>query len=318
LIQEVQGETEPDQDMPRVTGGSNTIYYGAPGTGKSYTVNQETKGAGPARVVRTVFHPDTQNADFIGSLKPVVRTDGDIGYRFSPGPFAKALSEAFRDPGNMHWLVIEELNRAPAAAVFGELFQLLDRDDDGAGEYEVNFPSDEFADWWESQTGSKNAKLRLLSNLSISATMNSADQGVFPLDTAFRRRWNQEYIALDYTTAPSGTVEVHTSASDTETIEWRVFVSTLNDFLATEIGAGISEDRLVGQRFLSPSELGSALPGKLLIYLWDDLLRHHGREILFRAGVKTYGELTARQSQGKPIFSDQFLAAIGGEQATDE
>lgn len=296
-----------EPSTPRLKGGENRIYYGAPGTGKSYAVDEIVSTAAEKFTIRTVFHPDTQNSDFMGALKPVAIEGADITYRFSPGPFSKALMASHRDPSNLYWLVIEELNRAPAAAVFGELFLLLDRNDDGSGCYDVSAPSEEFEVWWAEGTGDQSGKFRLPSNLSIFATMNSADQGVFPLDTAFRRRWTQQYIPIDYTNCPVGTVEFSTSAAVTLTPDWRDFIFHLNTFLIDEIGTGISEDRLVGPWFLSKTELGSSLPGKLMIYLWDDLLRHHGRDILFRTEIKTYGDLARSIAGGVPIFADRFL-----------
>jgi len=292
--------------VPAVTGGNNTIYYGAPGTGKSYKVDNLSKGA---HAIRTVFHPDIQNSDFVGSMKPV-REEGDITYRFSPGPFATALVEAMNNPRKEVWLVIEELNRAPAAAVFGDLFLLLDRDEDGTGEYDVNCPSEEFAHWFEEQTGDKSGKIRLPSNLWIAATMNSADQGVYPLDTAFRRRWIQEYIPIEYDKGPDGKVSVMQADGDETSLDWREFVGMLNDHLTAELS--IAEDRLVGPWFVKEAELGDtgALPGKVLIYLWDDLLRHHGRDVIFNGGIKSYGSLSTKSGTGEVIFSDGFLSRI--------
>lgn len=297
----------PDaDDVERLAGGNNTIYYGAPGTGKSYRVDSLSKDA---HVIRTVFHPDVQNSDFVGSLKPV-REDGDITYRFSPGPFAIALVDAMNNPGKEVWLVIEELNRAPAAAVFGDLFLLLDRDEDGTGEYDVNCPSEEFALWYEEQTGEKSGKIRLPSNLWIAATMNSADQGVYPLDTAFRRRWIQEYIPIEYDKGPDGKITVMQTGGGEISLDWRAFVKILNDHLTDVLS--IAEDRLVGPWFVKKDELGDAgvLPGKVLIYLWDDLLRHHGRGVIFNGGIKSYGSLSTKSGSGEAIFSEGFLSRI--------
>lgn len=309
---------ENTTSLPRLKGGENRIFYGAPGTGKSYAVDQIVTTAHPKCTIRTVFHPETQNSDFVGSLKPVALEGTDITYRFSPGPFSIALMAAYNDPGKFYWLIIEELNRAPAAAVFGELFLLLDRDVDGSGQYDVSYPSEEFGSWWEAGTGDKSGKFRLPSNLSIFATMNSADQGVFPLDTAFRRRWSQQYIAIDYKQSPEGEIEFSATANEKIKAEWRDFVRNLNSFLIDEIGTGISEDRLVGPWFLSKSELGGQLPGKLMIYLWDDLLRHHGRDILFRSEIKTYGELARSIDEEKPIFAERFLARFSSSLLSGE
>lgn len=298
----------------RLTGGENKIYYGAPGTGKSHKVEQLID---ELTTVRTVFHPDTQNSDFIGALKPVIQ-NGDVSYQFSPGPFARAMAAAYDDPSNMHYLVIEELNRAPAAAVFGELFLMLDRNDDGKGEYDVDFPSDEFANWWKAETGNDTHKMRLPSNLSILATMNSADQGVYPLDTAFRRRWTQKYIPINYTKAPTGHIKLALSASSEKEIEWADFIRRLNEFLISETSLAISEDRLIGPWFLKASELNDVLPGKLLIYLWDDLLRHQGRDIIFHSSIKTYGDLALTVEKKKLVFSKSFLEGFLQEQEQAE
>ena len=291
-------------DTPNfLLGGDNTIYYGAPGTGKSYTVDGHSKGD---IVIRTVFHPDVQNSDFVGTLKPV-REDDEITYRFSPGPFSLALAEAMNNPGSKVWLVIEELNRAPAASVFGDLFLLLDRDGDGRGEYDVNCPSEEFAHWYAKETGDSSGKIRLPSNLWIAATMNSADQGVFPLDTAFRRRWDQIYIPIDYNSGPSGSINFVPNDGTKTAIDWHKFVKALNEHLTTELS--VAEDRLVGPWFVKEAELGEegALPGKVLIYLWDDLLRHHGREAVFKSDIKTYGDLSKRVENETSVFSETFL-----------
>ena len=289
----------------RVTGGENILFYGAPGTGKSHDV-WEMVGSSPW--FATVFHPDMQNSDFSGTLKPGVE-DGEVTYAFRPGPFAEAVARAWKNPAEKVYLVIEELNRAVAAAVFGELFQLLDREPDGSGQYQVGFPSPEYADWFAAETRLVLNKLSLPSNLWILATMNSADQGVYPLDTAFRRRWRQKYLPIDYNKAPDSEVEFVTPAGVAST-KWKTFAKALNDFLVSKLEVG--EDRLVGPRFLGEHDLNHGeIPGKLLIYLWDDLLRHHGRIDLFDESIQTYGVLDERANSGKQIFSDEFLATIG-------
>jgi hypothetical protein len=299
----------PDEDATRLTGGDNVLFYGAPGTGKSHAVDLRV---GSDRAFRTVFHPDMQNSDFAGTLKPGLDGSDNVTYAFRPGPFASAVAYAWAHPDEPVYLVIEELNRAMAAAVFGELFQLLDRKADGTGRYQVDFPSPEFAQWFERETGSGMTSLRLPSNLWILATMNSADQGVYPLDTAFRRRWTQEYLPIDYSTAPAATVAYSAGGASRQT-DWATFVEALNGFLVDNLQIG--EDRLVGPRFASDSDLSSGkLPSKLLIYLWDDLLRHHGRDLLFATGIDTYGKLHQRTAAGKPIFSGEFLQRLGEDE----
>ena len=288
--------------------GRNIIIYGAPGTGKSHLVDATV---GKINVVRTVFHPDTQNSDFFGCLKP--RMDGQkVTYRFAPGPFSRSICKAFLDPLHHHFLVIEELNRAPAAAVFGELFQLLDREDDGEGKYAVDFPNEESREWFEAQ-GADKTLLVLPSNLSIYATMNSADQGVYPLDTAFRRRWEQNYLPLYGPAGPSGKISF-TGKSLSKVIEWRQFVKLLNEYLVTHYS--VAEDRLIGLWFVKEQELGGGVPAKILLYLWDDLLRHEDRRKIFATGIKTYGQLNDAIEKGQSIFSDELRASF--EAAADE
>lgn len=282
--------------------GRNLIIYGAPGTGKSYKVDEL---AGEGNVVRTVFHPDTQNSDFFGCLKP--RMDGSkVVYRFAPGPFARSVCNAMLDQQHQHFLVIEELNRAPAAAVFGELFQLLDRTDDGSGKYKVDFPNEESAEWFAA-AGVDIERLCLPSNLTIYATMNSADQGVYPLDTAFRRRWEQQYLPLEGEAGPLGKIHF-ASKGGVRTIEWRAFVGALNSHLVSEFS--VAEDRLLGLWFLKATELGGGVPAKILLYLWDDLLRHEDRTKAFAKGVRTYGQMNKAIEAGQPIFSDDLLARL--------
>ena len=288
-------------------GGGNILFYGAPGTGKSHDV-WEMVGKENLSFA-TVFHPDMQNSDFTGTLKPGVDGNGNVTYAFRPGPFARAVACAWANPDRKVFLVIEELNRAVAAAIFGELFQLLDRNPDGSGRYHVDFPSPEFGQWFASETGKEMETLSLPANLWILATMNSADQGVYPLDTAFRRRWRQRYLPIDYAKAPVVPVSYVTSTGPAST-DWKTFVKALNDFLVSHLEIG--EDRLLGPRFVEEQELdGGTLPGKLLIYLWDDLLRHHGRTELFASGIHTYGELDRRINRNEQIFSTAFLASLG-------
>lgn len=302
-------ETPAELTPTVLRGGENIIFYGAPGTGKTHTVDSMVNGK---RCVRTVFHPDMQNSDFVGALKPVMQEDR-VTYSFSPGPFALALRKALEQPDLENYLVIEELNRAPAAAVFGDLFLLLDRDENGAGKYDVDFPTPEFKAWLSTSLGREFERVSLPSNLWLLATMNSADQGVYPIDTAFRRRWRQEYVPIDYSDAPNGTLDIVLGDRSIKSLPWHVFAKTMNDHLTEQLD--IAEDRLLGPWFVTEEDLArsSLIPGKVLIYLWDDLLRHHGREIVFDvSAVKTFGEVSARVASSKRIFSDELLTKFGG------
>ena len=317
-------KTNNNTTTPIVTGGENVIFYGAPGTGKSYTVNINIKAANKVPI-RTVFHPDLQNSDFFGCLKP--KMDGDnVRYEFSKGPFMKALEEAYKTPSEPVYLVIEELNRAAAAAVFGDLFLLLDRDDDGESEYGVSFPSTESQDWFNSATDLDLSELRVPPNLFIYATMNSADQGVYPIDTAFRRRWRQVYLPLKYDSGTDGLVSYIDAEKKRHELTWLKFVELLNEHLTSSQTLDVAEDRLLGQWFVKNKELdGNDIPEKVLLYLWDDLLRHGDRAHVFHSGadgtVKTYGDLVIEKQAARRFLSNSFLQrlneAANGKSAQD-
>ena len=296
---------QPNQITVKI-GGENILFYGAPGTGKSDAIG---KRIGNSPNVTTVFHPDMQNSDFIGALKPAV--DGEnVTYKFSPGPFAKALCSAYNKPEQNVYLVIEELNRAPAMAVFGELFQLLDREDNGESTYDVDFPSDEFQEWMTNETSVSHAKIKLPSNLSIYASMNSADQGVYPLDTAFRRRWEQEYMPIDWSKGLESDLIVVKADGNEAKVCWRVLGKAIND----ELEEHYAEDRLLGQWWLNIRDIENSnqlVPSKLLNYLWDDLLRHDEdtKKKIFMPAIKRLGQLMQRNhiEVKEQIFSEAFL-----------
>lgn len=294
------------------TEGKNIIYYGAPGTGKSYKIKNEID---KKKQIRTVFHPDTQYSDFVGSLKPKTTFDskGDpiITYDFRPGPFTTAFIEAekVKDSGKPVYLVIEEINRASAAAVFGELFQLLDRKADGSSEYEIDISDPDMLAYINSQLSTPVSTLSIPSNLFLLATMNSSDQAVKPMDTAFKRRWSFEYMQIDYTKATPGQLPVPLSGG-TENIEWALFAETINNRLQN---LQVPEDRLLGHRFLSDAELSTteaatnSLCGKLFVYLWDDVLRHGRRDVIFNtAEFSTFGSLVNGFKNGLPVFCEEL------------
>lgn len=304
-IDSTESTIQTSSESTHVQEGINLIIYGAPGTGKSHQIQQRFD---ESRSIRTVFHPDLQNSDFFGCLKPTT-VGGKTEYSFVPGPFARALNLALQEPDVSYYLIIEELNRAPAAAVFGELFQLLDRNDDGQSTYAIDFPSLESAHWFQDTNKHSIERLYIPSNLSIIATMNSADQGVYPLDTAFRRRWEQEYLPLDYSKGPDGVLIFSDRLGTPLIITWRSFVECLNNWLIDKLN--IAEDRLLGQWFLKANELGGVVPAKILLYLWDDLLRHEGREIVFNTEIiKTYGQLDKTIKMGNTVFSADLLSIL--------
>lgn len=295
----------------------NKIYYGAPGTGKSHYINGITENN--CRYV-TVFHPDTQYSDFVGALKPVmfIATNGEkkISYEFRPGPFIRALIEAINDTGKHVYLVIEELNRAPAAAVFGEIFQLLDRDMQGESQYKIEVSDPDMLLYIKDnlKEPDKFNELYLPSNLSILATMNSSDQSVMPMDTAFKRRWLFEYLPIDFTQAGDGNFKLMFADGSMPEVPWKVFAKVVNKTLSS---LQVPEDRLLGHRFVSDEELttieeaNNTLKGKILVYLWDDVLRHGKRDVIFNTSeAGTFGQLSHQFGEGKAIFSDTFEAKL--------
>ena len=303
-------------------GGENVIFYGAPGTGKSHKVKELVEAAGK-EPIRTVFHPDLQNSDFFGCLKP--RMDGDnVRYEFAAGPFMEALAKAYEELSEPVYLVIEELNRAAAAAVFGDLFLLLDRKDNGASEYSVSFPSQESSDWFKERLTNVPKKIELPPNLYIYATMNSADQGVYPIDTAFRRRWRQEYLPLNYPKGPEGSISYYDKAEKIHKLTWRKFSKLLKDHLTSSETMDIAEDRLLGQWFVRKNELDTeGIPEKVLLYLWDDLLRHEDRTRVFDSDKKTgkintYGDLVNEATEGRRFLSDSFLDKLNAESGSSD
>lgn len=303
----------------KLKGGENVIFYGAPGTGKTNKVDTEIKGK---KYVRTVFHPDLQNSDFFGCLKPQMNGK-DVEYKFVPGPFMKAFFLALKHDDKPVYLVIEELNRAAAAAVFGDLFLLLDRKPDGTGEYDVDFPTPESEQWLEGELAKIKIsvtcpeKLIIPPNLFIYATMNSADQGVYPIDTAFRRRWRHEYLPIDYTKGRDGKLAyIEDNTGIKKEMEWREFVKKLNHRLKKDDKLGIAEDRLLGQWFVKENDLdGKSIPETVLVYLWDDLLRHEDQRLVFQDKIKTYGDLAKRIERNEPILAADFLKELNTAEA---
>ncbi len=291
--------------------GENKIYYGAPGVGKSYQIDQLCD---EDNSIRTIFHPDSQYSDFTGCLKPTM-SGANVVYEFRPGPFTLAFIQASLFPEEMFYLVIEEINRASPAAVFGELFQLLDRSANGESCYEVTLSDPDMVAFINDKCpGALNGNnIKIPRNLSIYATMNSSDQAVMPMDTAFKRRWKFEYVPIDFSECPHGNIAVPIAGEASIVTTWKNLAESINDILERE---DIPEDRLLGPWFLKASELDSlensanALRGKLLLYLWDDVLRHGDKGLIFADGIMSYGNLVKNLKTGNKIFSSQLESVL--------
>jgi hypothetical protein len=297
----------------------NRILYGAPGTGKSHRLDAEVTAHFGADGLheRVTFHPDYTYGQLVGAYRPVpiyrpgtesllaadkVTDAGKyeplIDYAFVPGPFLRLLVQAQTNPQHNFVLVIEELNRANAPAVFGEVFQLLDRDSNGVGKFPVVMPT-EAQDYLRARGLS--VSVRLPANLYIWATMNSADQGVMPLDAAFKRRWTFEYVSLNESEAVTAAWKIHLSFLDGR-VPWNSFRAAVNNHLRSR---EIPEDRLLGPFFMRKEELesGQAFTNKLLLYLRDDVVRHNP-EMLFRGTSLSYGALIEAYERAEPIFAE--------------
>ena len=263
-------------EINRITTGENVLLYGVPGSGKSWTIEHEYCKPGSI-VERLVFHPDYTYSDFIGQILPAVAEDGQVSYKFTPGPFTNILREAYNNPGKEYILIIEEINRGNAPAIFGEVFQLLDRkveirdiDDDGypIGTSEYGITNMNIAEEMYGKDR-KTEKVRIPSNLSIIGTMNTSDQNVFTLDTAFQRRWDMRLIENDFS-------NVDPTLADAEildtTVTWRNFCVEINKIVVGNSARMTSaEDKRLGAYFvhLRDLKLNDAM-GDLKVY---DVLR---------------------------------------------
>ena len=296
-----ENEKEGDENMPnsineskRIKGGRNIILYGVPGAGKSYTIETEYC-KDEDKMERLVFHPDYTYSDFVGQILPSIDESGEsktIHYKFVPGPFTTLLQKAYTDPENRYYLIIEEINRGNAPAIFGDIFQLLDRNPDGTSMYGITN-----TDIAKIVYGNSNHKVRIPSNMSILCTMNTSDQNVFTLDTAFQRRWNMRLIENTFKENDElANIKILDSS-----VTWRVFQETINEIiLNTNVRLTSAEDKRLGTHFVVEEDLkyndkadkgtgqeqidakleNRRFAEKVIKYLWDDAFKFN-RESLF-------------------------------------
>lgn len=281
------------------------IYYGAPGTGKSHKIKVMLDSVPCENIFRTTFHPDSDYSTFVGAYKPTMkkhyRYDGKvkakyyedddlagakkdetiidkvIEYDFIPQAFIKAYMRAYRTEENVY-LVIEEINRGNCAQIFGDLFQLLDRDENGVSEYKIKADAD-IVNYLEEKLGKdgagiKDGELCLPSNLYIYATMNTSDQSLFPIDSAFKRRWDWEYEPIKYKNT-DWIIEINDNK-----YSWTSFQKKVNEKI---FGDTNSEDKMLGDYFVKANN-GNVISEKLfvnkvLFYLWNDVCKDGDNDI---------------------------------------
>lgn len=307
----------------------NLIVFGAPGTGKSFALKEYAKkllNGDKSRMERVTFHSDYTNAQFFGTYKPVTDNTGEIRYEFVPGPFMRIYIAAIKNSmtGNnpkAFLLIIEEINRARMAAVFGEIFQLLDRDECGVSEYPVCAP-EELRKYLADELGgfpNDYKYIMLPNNLFIWATMNSADQGVYPMDTAFKRRWDFRYIGIDENEDKiHGLTVVLPKEGGEETIIWNQLRKAINAKLLKV--CRVNEDKLLGPFFLSGKVLSAdeqgrlnndvfikAFESKVLMYLYEDAARRFRNRIFDEQFSEKYSDVCkAFERYGIRVFGRNF------------
>lgn len=303
-----EGNTQSSSPLPAPSLPLQVIYYGAPGTGKSHKIKTQQKGG--AKPVRTTFHPDSDYATFVGAYKPTmekstlvengqaVREEKRIAYNFVPQAFIKAYVQAWKHYPEPQYLVIEEINRGNCAQIFGDLFQLLDRSNEGFSEYPIEADSDiakylkdtfdkennfvlsedqindinqRFSEYTNIVDEVKAGNLLLLpKNFHILATMNTSDQSLFPIDSAFKRRWEWEYVPIR--NADLGwKIE-----ANGKTWDWWAFLTAIN----AKIGSVTdSEDKKLGYFFVkahSTTISAETFVSKVVFYLWNDVFKDYG------------------------------------------
>lgn len=329
--------------------GLQQIYYGAPGTGKSKAIKDLTFGED---IIRTTFHPDSDYASFVGTYKPIteevvlrdcngkkvideetgkVVKEDRIAYKFIPQAFLEAYVEAWKKLGanKKQYLIIEEINRGNCAQIFGDLFQLLDRNEYGFSDYPIVADKDmqkylekEFEGWeitnkdkinqlyGEANMVSlimKGERLVLPSNLYIWATMNTSDQSLFPIDSAFKRRWDWKYVPIregrdKETNAP---LNWYINTGDKQ-YNWWSFISQVNKLIGSLTN---SEDKKLGYFFCKAKdgEIDADLfVSKVIFYLWNDVFKDYG-----------FDDKDFQDEEGRILSFDRFYEDKNGKTNVD-
>lgn len=291
---------------------NNVIYYGSPGTGKSHRADIETNGKD---VQKVTFHPDYDYQSFVGGYKPTMVGD-KIAYKFVPQIFTKIYVDAWKnlvstDETKPFYLQIEEINRGNCAEIFGDLFQLLDRDKDGFSKYEVTAEEELYKyllnedGFGGNHPGIANGKLRFPNNLKIIATMNTSDQSLFPMDSAFKRRWDWVYVPIDYDCKKSNFI---IKLENGKEFKWLEFLKKVNQEIF-EIDK--NQDKQIGNWFINAEHSDNVISestfvNKVIFYLWNDVFKDEEKTIFRIDGIEniTYTSFFEKE------FSTNLLSDI--------
>lgn len=296
IYQEVLEDLKLNNSEPDNT--HQIIYYGAPGTGKSHRIKEQLEGVSKENIFRITFHPDSDYSTFVGAYKPTMDerplyglfgketvrlNDGKdlsediITYKFIPQAFLNAYMQAYRKPNEKVYLIIEEINRGNCAQIFGDLFQLLDRNESGISEYTIKADTDLKVflgkELGKDKPGIEDGELCLPSNLYIYATMNTSDQSLFPIDSAFKRRWDWEYEPIKYKNT-DWVIDI-----DGLKYRWSDFQKEVNARILKDTG---SEDKMLGDYFVNPPTkviTYNLFRNKILFYLWNDVCKDGDADI---------------------------------------
>lgn len=296
------------------------IFYGAPGTGKSHKIKEIIEKQPKKNVFRTTFHPDSDYSTFVGCYKPTTngirQISGDnisvnktISYEFVAQAFTNAYIRAYQIEEPV-FLIIEEINRGNCAQIFGDLFQLLDRNEDGISEYSIKPDADlrkylanEFKDLFCVTKKSvaiykeviKGEEMLLPSNLYIWATMNTSDQSLFPIDSAFKRRWDWKYTPIS-----DGNKGWTIIVNEEYSTDWWGFIECINKDIEK---ATKSEDKKLGYYFCKTDNGiidAETFVSKVVFYLWNDVFKDYG-----------YNSSVFKTTDGKKISFHDFYNTNG-------
>ena len=290
-----------------------TIYYGCPGTGKSHQVKDLTEGLenekvitfddGRTNVFRTTFHPDYDYSTFVGCYKPV-KNNGVLDYRFVPQVFTNAYVTAKKHPDTPVYLIIEEINRGNCAQIFGDLFQLLDREN-GVSKFPIDAEEELMKYLRDEAKLDDYIKIALPANFNIYATMNTSDQSLFPMDSAFKRRWEMKYIKIDYKNAAAA----HKFTVNGADYHWLEYLPCFNEkiTLATD-----SEDKQMGEFFIRTDMTATEFKNKVMFYLWNDVCKD------LYAGKNSPQNFFFRDLYGAPFKFAELFNEVGEDASDDD